>query len=168
MLQNNDCWNSWGLRKKIPMWGLTGIWSPCDFCRSSRVFTWCFCRFSVLFWSFQTLLFFFFSYFFLTIIFRNQSRGTLSMGFLWWKLEASRGLGFRCSHLSMEFLKPLVGFFPFFFLSIFFFYNSYRKLSEHNGKSMWSSLYSYESHRQRMLIAFVFPSPACCTPWPWS
>lgn len=118
---------------------------------------------------FKHCYFFFFSYFFLTIIFRNQSRGTLSMGFLWWKLEASRGLGFRCSHLSMEFLKPLVGFFLFsFFLFFIFFYNSYGKLSEHNGKSMWSSLYSYESHRQRMLIAFVFPSPACCTPWPWS
>lgn len=80
----------------------------------------------LLFWSFQTLLFFFSSYFFLTIIFRNQSRGTLSMGFLWWKLEASRGLGFRCSHLSMEFLKPLVGFFlfSFFLFFIYFFFTT--------------------------------------------
>lgn len=67
----------------------------------------------------------------------------------------SCGLGFSCSLLSTESSK-----------TVFYLCNSCGKLSGPHGKNMGSSLYGHETHRQRIPMASVIRSPACCTPWP--
>lgn len=41
------------------------------------------------------------------------------------------------------------------------------KLSEPTGNNTKKSPYRHESHRQKIPIASIILSSACCTPWPW-